>query len=123
MQVVTNLFQLAKVVWISILASLANVTAPRNHVKHVGNDAARQEHVSAAVKVDPPWIRRPFGKDLEPPRARMVPPNRGIHIDGRLGILRIAWRTHLGMRKDAMTAVKPTVGAPGEGVEQLVRIL
>ena len=99
-------------------ARLALVNPARHHVVQVRDDAARQNDLPVGVApIHAPRVARALAENLELLRLRVQAPHGGVHP--RFGAVE---RLHGALREDAMQSVEPAVGAPGEGVERLVRV-
>ena len=108
-------------VGIEVLAGLPLVAAALNHVIQVRDDAGGDERLAVVVEIDAPGIARAVGEDLEDVPRRVIAPDAGV--DRRALVVGRARLADLRMREHAVAAVEPAVGAPGEGVERLVRVL
>ena len=82
---------------------------------------ASTERLAVLVEIEAPGIARAVGEDFEDVPGRMIAPDAGV--DRRAVLVRRAGLADARMREDAVAAVEPAVGAPGEGVERLVRVL
>ena len=99
-------------VGIEVLARLPLVAAALDHVIKVRDDAGRDEHLAAGVEVDAPGVAGAVGEDLEDVPRRVIAPDAGV--DRRaLGVGR-AGLADARVGEDAVAAVEPAVGAPGE---------
>ena len=108
-------------VGLEMLTGLTLVAGARQHMVKVGDHAGRDEHIPAGVEIEAPGIARALGEDLELPRAGVEAPDAGVDLPALLGR-----RTRLAdhrVREDAVAAVEPAVGPPGEAVQGLVRVL
>ena len=97
------------------------VAAALDDVVEVRDDAGGDERLAVLVEVDAPGVARAVGEDLEVVPRRVIAPDAGVDRDavgvGRAGL------ADARVGEDAVAAVEPAVGAPGERVERLVRVL
>jgi hypothetical protein len=108
-------------VGIEVQAGLTLVAAPLRDVVEVRDHAGGDDHLATGIEVDAPRIARTMGEDLEDMSGRVVTPDPGIDRGapclGRPGL------ADSRVSEDPVAAVKPAVGAAGEGVERLVGIV
>ena len=102
-------------------STLAGVKSTRRHVKEVVDDTSAHECVAGTVEIDTPWIARPIGKNFEFFGSRMIPGNCGVHSDGVC--IRIIRVSYLGMGKDALSHVEPSIRSPGKAVEEFMTVI
>ena len=128
-------------VWILRRTALAHIDAAGCHVEEVIDDASADEEVPRRVVVAAPGIAGAVGEDFEFPgwgriRAILGPfalagqecPGYGpCATDPRVKFkaftLRLAGAADFAVGEDAVGHVKPAVGAPGEAVDELMRVL
>ena len=73
------------------------------------------------VEVEPPRVTGPVGKHFEHVPGRMIAPDAGVERDAT--VVGGAGLADARVGEDAVAAVEPAVGAPGEAVERLVRVV
>jgi hypothetical protein len=106
---------------IEMFSGLALVLRALDHVKEMLDDADGRKGVAVIVEVEPPRIAGAFREHFEHVLRRVKTPDPGVEALA----LRV-WRarlSHIRMREHAVRAIEPSVGAPGERVEHLVRVL
>jgi len=96
-------------------------------VEEVIDDAGADEEVSCGVVVAAPGIAGAIGEDFEFPFGLFVTADRTCAADPRVKleplVLRLAGAADFAVGEDAVGHVKPAVGAPGEAVDELMRVL
>ena len=106
---------------VEVRPGLPLVPAALDHVVEVRDHAGGEEGLAVLVEVDAPGVARAVGEDLELVLRRVIAPDPGVDRDavlvGRAGL------ADLRVGEDAVAAVEPAVGAPGERVQGLVRVL
>ena len=106
---------------VEVLARLPLVARALDDVVQVLDDARGRERMAVVVEVEAPRIAGAFGEHLEDVLRRMVAPDAAVQLLA-LGVRR-AGLADVRVREHAVRSVEPAIGAPGEGVEHLVRVL
>src|SRR5437667_311066 len=98
-----------------IRARLARVIAGLDEVEQmIGRPVARfDDRAALGVPSDAVWVARPLREDLELARARVQPPHGASEVVSMAVLV-----NDVAFVEDAIEAVEPTVGAPGEGAGQ-----
>ena len=108
-------------------AALAHVDAAGSHVEEVVDHAGADKEVPALVVIAAPGIAGAIGEDFEFPGRLLAllggaaTTDPGIELEAVL--LRHARAAHLAIGEDAVRHIEPSIGSPGEGVHQLMRVL
>src|SRR3954469_1770400 len=102
-------------------ARLPLVAAALDDVIAVRNDAGFDEGLAAVIEIEAPRIAGAVGEDFENVTRRMIAPNCRVHRHA-LSVRRSRLADKR-MREDAVAAIEPAVGAPGERIERLVGVL
>ena len=89
-----------------------------NDVKHVGDDAVRDEHLAEIVPVEAPRVGRARGVEFEDLLGGVVAPDAAIECDAIL--VRRARLADASLGLNAVATVKPAVRPPAERVEDVV---
>ncbi len=103
---------------VQVLAVHAFVMAAGDDVPEMIDDAIGDEHLAMLIEVEAPGIRRAVRHHLELFLGRMITPDAAV--DRNALLLRRAGSADVRGGDDAVAAVEPAVGAPGEAVEDVV---
>ena len=106
---------------IEVLTRLTLVATAGKHMIEVRDDAGGDEHLAVLVVIEPPWIARAFGEDLEVLGQRVQAPHPGVDALA-LGVGR-AGLADVGMGEDAVAAVQPAIGTPRKTIQRLMGVL
>ena len=108
-------------VGVEVLPCLPDVATALDDVEEVGDDTGADEEVTVLVEVETPGVAGTVGIDFEFVPSGVVAPDGGVEGDAL--IVGSAGFADFGVGEDAVAAVEPAVGTPGEAVEGFVGVL
>src|SRR5262249_18822231 len=103
---------------VEVLPVHADEVGAGHDVEEVLDDAVGDEQLAVLVPVQAPGVGGAPGDHLDLPARRVVAPDAAVHGGPLLG--GGAGRADAGLRLDAVEAVQPAVGAPGQAVDDVV---
>src|SRR5690606_37016498 len=110
MHMVCDRFDVIVNIWIEMLPGLSNVPSTLNHMVQMRNDTCGNESMPVLIKVQPPGIAGPPGKNLKLMRHRMKPPDAGI--EGNPICFVRPWFANERVGKHPLNPVQPAIRAP-----------